>query len=87
MSLPPDNVVKLSETLSLCEYKTGGNAGFWLYDKTRGMNLSMKAKTETEAFVKALHYYQNRLTQVENEYASMRTKVDAFVSQFVEDDR
>jgi hypothetical protein len=86
MSKPPDNAVKLSETLSMCEYKSGGHMGFWLYDKTRGMNLSMRAKNETDAFVEALHYYQKRLTNIEQEHAALKTKVDAFVSQFVEDD-
>lgn len=86
MSKPPDNSVKLSETLSLCEYKTGGNLGFWLYDETRGMNLSMRAKSEADAFVEALHYYQKRLNTVEQEYATMALKVDAFIAQFVKED-
>ena len=86
MSKPPDNIMKLSETLSMCEYKSGGCAGFWLYDKTRGMNLSMRANNETDAFVEALHYYQKRLAKVEQEHAALKTKVDAFVSQFAEDD-
>lgn len=85
MSKPPDNVVKLSDTLSLCEYKSGGHLGFWLYDKTRGMNLAMRAKTDTDAFVEALTYYQNRLTTVEADHANLRKKVDSFVAQFVDD--
>lgn len=86
MSRPPDNHVKLSETISLSEYKSGGNLGFWLYDNTRGMNLSMRAKTETAAFVEALDYYQKRLIEVEQTYASLKMKVDAFVSQFEEEE-
>lgn len=36
MSRLPDNIVELeNETLSLCEFKTSGKLGFWLYDKTR----------------------------------------------------
>lgn len=86
MSKPPDKCIELSSTLSLCEFKSGGNQGFWLYDKTRGMNLAMRAKTETEAFVKALHYYQRRLIEVEQSYKGLSSKVDAFVAQFVEEE-
>lgn len=73
---------KLSATLILSECTDG----FWLYDETRGMNLSMKAKTPTDAFVEALTYYQRRLTELEEAYWSMKDKVDAFVSQFKEDE-
>lgn len=86
MSKLPDNAVTLSTTLSLCEYKSGGSKGFWLYDETRGMNLSMRAESERDAFVEALHYYQERLTEIEKENATIKTKVDAFVSQFIEND-
>lgn len=37
------NSTKLTETLTLSECSDG----FWLYDKTRGMNLSMRAKNDT----------------------------------------
>lgn len=86
MSKPPDNIMELSETLTMCEYKSGGHLGFWLYDETRGMNLSIRAKSETVAFVNALSYYQSRLAEVEQNYADLQTKVDSFVSQFVDDD-
>ena len=84
----PDNYVKLSPTLGLAEYTSpkNGSFGFWLYDETRGMNLAMRAKTERDAFVEALHYYQGRLTGVEQRHADLRGKVDAFVAQFVEAD-
>ena len=83
MSKPPDNTRKLSETLWISEYKSGGSLGFWLYDKTRGMNLAMRAKSETAAFVKALQYYQKRLMEVEAEQRTLKTKVDTFIEQFV----
>lgn len=73
---------QLSETLGLSERRDG----FWLYDKTRGMNLAMRAKTRDSAFVEALTYYQNRLKQVEGEFKDMSAKVEAFVTQFREDD-
>lgn len=88
MSAPPDNVIKLSDTLTLCEFTSprNGSFGFWLYDKTRGMNLSMRAKTQTDAFVEALGYYQKRLSSVEKSYADLQSRVDAFVCQFKEDE-
>ena len=88
MSKPPDNTVKLSETLTLSEYTSPRNEsfGFWLYDKTRGMNLSMRAKTAEDAFVAALTYYQKRLTEVEQAHRALTQKVDAFVAQFAEDE-
>ena len=86
MSTPPDTSVKLSKTLTLCEYVSprSGHFGFWLYDATRGMNLSMRAKSSTDAFVEALTYYQKRLARIEAEHAALQAKVYAFVTQFAE---
>ena len=78
------NIVELSETLSLSE-----DNGFWLWDDTRGMNLSVRAKTPQDALVEGIMYYQERLGQIEQEYRDMSQKVDAFVEHFreVNDDR
>ncbi|MDF9778863.1 hypothetical protein [Pseudomonas baetica] len=76
------NSTELTETLTLSECSDG----FWLYDKTRGMNLSMRAKTTQDAFVECICYYQKRLTEVESDHRKLTAKVDAFVSQFVEVD-
>jgi hypothetical protein len=76
------STTELSETLSISEQTDG----FWLWDATREMNLSMRAKSVQEALVEALTYYQKRLAQVEQEHASLSNKVDAFVSQFIEDE-
>lgn len=73
---------QLSDTLSLTEYKDG----FWLHDKTLGFNLSMRAKTPTDAFVEALTYYQERLAKVERAHGGLRASVDAFVAQFTDDE-
>lgn len=83
----PDTVQELSQTLTLCEYQSpkNGSYGFWLYDETRGMNLSMRAKSGTEAFVEALTYYQKRLSKIEQEHAELQAKVTAFVAQFTEE--
>lgn len=70
-----------SSTLSL----SLGHDGYWLYDYTRGMNLSMAAKTEQEAFVEALTYYQKRLAFVEKELKETKTKIFGFISEFVSD--
>lgn len=80
MAQKPISFIQLSDTLSLAEMRDG----FWLYDKTRGMNLAMRAKTSNDAFVEALHYYQKRLKETENSYASLKAQVDNFVNQFVE---
>lgn len=72
--------VQLTETLILTERPDG----FWLYDKTRGMNLSMRAKTPQDALVEALNYYQRRLAKVETKYRELDAKVNAFVEQFIE---
>jgi hypothetical protein len=39
----------------------------------------MRAKTAQDAFVEALSYYQNRLTDVEQELQTLKSKVEAFV--------
>lgn len=82
MSKLPEAVWELSETLTLCEYQSpkNGSFGFWLYDTTRGMNLSMRAKTSNDAFVEALTYYQDRLEAVESAHYILQTKLDAFVA-------
>lgn len=59
---------------------------FWLYDYTRGMNLSMRAKTEQQAFIEALTYYQKRLRKVENEFKILNNKVESFLNSLIEDE-
>lgn len=83
MARPARSITHLSDTLHLADC----HDGFWLYDDTRGMNLSMSAKTKDDAFVEALTYYQERLKQVEGWYSSLKSKVDQFVEQFAEEDR
>lgn len=72
----------LSATINL----TQCGDGFWLFDETRGMNLAMRAKSEREAFVEALTYYQERLKEVESAHKCLKDRVDEFVSQFADDD-
>ena len=72
MSVKPDHIWRLSETLTLCEFVAppdwryqSGNYGFWLWDETQGMNLAMRSETERVALIDAIKYYQNRLIEVE----------------------
>jgi hypothetical protein len=75
MGTKPESISKYTETLNMAKYRDG----FWLYDKTRGMNLSMRALSETDAFVEALTYYQRRTKEVEAELKALREAVDQFV--------
>jgi hypothetical protein len=69
-------------TLSLHEC----NDGYYLYDYVLGINISMRAKSEQEAYIEALLYYQKRLAQSKNEYNTLNDKVEKFVSQFIEEE-
>ena len=86
MSKPPDVVIQLSETLTLCEYQSpkNGSFGFWLYDETQGMNLAMRAKSEREAFVEALDFYQTYYKQEKEQHKALKAKVDSFLIQFAD---
>ena len=75
------NVFKI-DTLSLVEC----NDGYYLYDTVVGMNISMRAKTEQDACIQALLYYQRRLTEVKIEYKDLDDKVQNFLSQFDRND-
>lgn len=72
----------LSKSLSISQCTDG----YWLFDETRGMNLAMRAKTAEAAYIQALEYYQERLKEVEEDYKSLKAKVDHFVGQFIEED-
>lgn len=76
MSTKTNWSIKLTENISLSECKDG----FWLYDYTRGMNLSMRAKTEREAFVEAITYYQKRLKEVETKRTNLFESIEAFIN-------
>ena len=76
------NHEELTPTIKISECKDG----WWLWDKTRGMNLGMREKTRDDAFIRALGYYQQRLTEVETEHKILQNKVDSFLSQFITED-
>jgi hypothetical protein len=75
-------VVSVKDSFNLSK----GRDGFWLYDETKEMNLSMRALSEVSAFMEALDYYQKRLKTVEKELYTLQSKVENFVGQFTEDD-
>ena len=75
--------MKYDDTLSVTECKSG----FWLYDTTRGMNLSMRAESKDVAFFEALKYYQKRLLMVESELKELKEKVGDFVISVCPEDQ
>ena len=85
---PAISTVKLSDTLTLsqCHRHDDKPAGFWLYDKTRGMNLALAEPTEIAALTEALTYYQKRLKRVSGEYKALYDKVSAFIVEVRGDD-
>lgn len=74
--------IKYSDTLVLSECSDG----FFLYDYSRGMNVAMRAKTETAALVEALMYYQRRTSDVEKEWKELKQKVNSFLEQFEDEE-
>jgi hypothetical protein len=71
------NVFKL-DTVSLTEC----NDGYYLYDYVVGMNISMRAKTEQDACIEALLWYQKKLANSKLDYKILNDKVESFLSQF-----
>jgi len=71
------NVFKL-EKLSLTEC----NDGYYLYDHVVGQNIAMRAKTEQDACIEALLWYQKRLAMTKFDYKTLNDKVQNFISQF-----
>lgn len=80
MGIKAISSIQLTGKLTLSECKDG----FWLYDYTRNMNLSMRAKTERQALVEAITYYQKRLNEVETDYKDLHSSVGNFISSISE---
>lgn len=74
--------IKLTDTLTISECKDG----YWLYDKTRGMNLSMSAKTEQDAYVDAISYYQKRCAEIEHKKKKLYDSVNNFIKSLSDND-
>ena len=73
---------KLTDTLTLSECTDG----FYLYDKIRGVNISMRAKTEEQAFVETITYYQKMLMISQTQYKNLSEKVESFIGGFINDE-
>ncbi len=67
--------IKYTDTLTMSECKDG----YWLYDYDRGMNVAMRAKTQEDAFVEALKYYQKRCAEVEEKKKKLYDSVNDFI--------
>lgn len=74
--MKPISTKDLSPTLNLSECQDG----WWLYDTTRGMNLAMRAETSEAAFVEALEYYQERLTETQSKLSALQGAVSRFAA-------
>lgn len=82
MATKPIRNIKLTDTLTISEFKDG----YWLYDKTRGMNLAMRAKTEQDAYVKAITYYQKRCKEIELKKKKLYDSVNNFIESLSDND-
>ena len=58
------------------------NDGFYLYDYVIQMNISMRAKTEQDAFIEALMYYQKSLQETKKNLKDIEDKVYNFIGKF-----
>lgn len=67
---------KLSDSITITEC----NDGWWLWDETRKMNLSMKADSKEAALFVALEYYQDRFNTLDTQHKDLKSKVESFVS-------
>jgi fumarate hydratase class II len=74
--------IKLTDSLTISECKDG----YWLYDETRGMNLSMGAETEQDAYVEAITYYQKRCAEVEQKKKKLYDSVNNFIESLSDND-
>lgn len=74
--------IKLTDTLSISECKDG----YWLYDKTRGMNLAMRVKAEQDAYVEAITYYQKRCAEIEQKKKKLYDSVNNFIDSLSDND-
>lgn len=74
--------IKLTDNLTLSECKDG----YWLYDYTIGMNLSMSAKTQEDAFIEGITYYQKRLKKVEDDFRKLNKSVSVFIDSVSDED-
>ncbi len=71
------NIFK-TDTLILTECTDG----YYLFDKVAGFNIAIHAKTEQQALINGLNYYQRFHSQLKKDYEELNNKVENFLSQF-----
>ena len=73
---------KLTDNLTLSERKDG----YWLYDHTRGMHLSMRAKTQEDAFIEGITFYQKSCAEIEHKNKKLYDNVNSFIESLSDND-
>jgi len=85
MSRPAISSEAISDTItvSLChaDYEHRIEPNYWLYDKTRGMNLAVGVETKEKAYIATIEYYQKRLAEIEGKYKKLNIQVLKFVGE------
>jgi len=71
------NVFK-TDTLTLTECTDG----YYLWDKVAGFNIAIHAKSEQQALIDGLDYYQRYHSKLKKEYKELNDKVESFLCQF-----
>ena len=56
--------------------------GYYLWDKVAGFNISIHAKTEQQALIDGLEYYQRYHSKLKKESKELNDKVESFLCQF-----
>jgi hypothetical protein len=86
MDRPPNEITKLSDTLTLheCKDPKNGDFGFWLYDETVGMNLAIRAKTREEAILLALKFHQIAHKRAEEQRDELQAVIAGFIKSLKE---
>lgn len=56
--------------------------GYYLWDKVAGFNIAIHAKTEQEALIDGLKYYQTYHSKLKKDYKELNDKVESFLCQF-----
>ena len=88
MARPAISHVQLTKHLSLSECHPDSecqkSTNWWLYDERAGMNIGMRKLTRDEAFISAIEYWAKRALRYEEQYSSLKNKIDTFVEQVVD---
>ena len=68
---------KLNDNLTLSIM----SSGYWIFDKRKGINVAMRAKTERDAFLEALEYYSRYLIDSQKKFKEVTQAVDTFLNK------